>query len=88
MAKVLVKHTISGQVVEIEDYQLAHPHFAPQYKRVRVSASGKIYAWNESDPDANEDTEVLGVVDEGAIVAPEPDTTDVAKKSSKAEEKK
>lgn len=51
MALVLVKHEISGQVVEIDEIHLAHPILGPLYKRVRKNANGKIYAWNEKDPD-------------------------------------
>lgn len=51
MALVLVKHEISGQVVEIDEVHLAHPVLGPLYKRVRRNANGKVYAWNEKDPD-------------------------------------
>ncbi len=51
MALVLVKHDISGEVVEIDEIHLAHPILGPHYKRVRRNAAGKVYAWNESDPD-------------------------------------
>lgn len=54
MALVLVKHDISGQVVELPEEQLAHPVLGPHYTRVRRNAAGKIYAWNEKDPDAVE----------------------------------
>lgn len=53
MPKVLVRNKISGQVVEIEDYQLAHPHFAPQYEKVRVNDDGKVYALNPAKADAD-----------------------------------
>lgn len=55
MALVLVKHDISGEVVEIDEIHLAHPVLGPHYKRVRRNAAGKIYAWNEADPDAEKD---------------------------------
>jgi hypothetical protein len=51
MALVLVKHDISGEVVEIDEIHLAHPVLGPHYKRVRRNAAGKVYAWNETDPD-------------------------------------
>lgn len=56
MALVLVKHDISGEVVEIDEIHLAHPVLGPHYKRVRRNAAGKIYAWNESDPDAKDES--------------------------------
>jgi hypothetical protein len=56
LALVLVKHDISGEVVEIPEEQLAHPILGPHYKRVRRNAAGKIYAWNEADPDAQQDS--------------------------------
>lgn len=58
MALVYVKHEVSGQVVEIDEIHLAHPVLGPLYKRVRVNAAGKVYAWNEKDPDTvDEETE-------------------------------
>lgn len=54
MALVLVKHDISGEVVELPEEQLAHPVLGPHYKRVRRNAAGKVYAWNEQDPDTVE----------------------------------
>lgn len=56
MALVLVKHDISGEVVEIDEIHLAHPVLGPHYKRVRRNAAGKIYAWNETDPDAEKES--------------------------------
>ena len=52
MALVLVQHDISHEVVEIDDIHLAHPVLGPHYKRVRVNANGKVYAWGAKDPDA------------------------------------
>lgn len=57
MALVLVKHEISGQVVEIDEVHLAHPVLGPLYKRVRRNANGKVYAWNEKDPDTVDEVE-------------------------------
>ncbi len=72
MALVLVEHDISGQVVEIEEHQLAHPILGPHYKRVRVNAAGKVYAWNAKDPDADDaDTEVKAVLTDAGIVPAE-----------------
>lgn len=52
MALVLVQHDISHEVVEIDEIHLAHPVLGPHYKRVRVNAAGKVYAWGAKDPDA------------------------------------
>ena len=58
MALVLVQHDISGQVVELEETQLAHPLLGPHYTRVRVNANGKVYVLGSKDPDADaENTE-------------------------------
>ena len=73
MALVLVKHDISGEVVEIPEEQLAHPILGPHYKRVRVNANGKVYAWNAKDPDTDEETEVKAVLTDTGIVSPEDD---------------
>jgi hypothetical protein len=85
MAKVLVQHDISGQVVELDEIQLAHPVLGPHYKRVRVNANGKVYAWNAKDPDADEDTEVKAVVTDSGIQEAVPEST---KAEAKAADKK
>lgn len=71
MALVLVQHDISGVVVELDEAQLAHPILGPHYKRVRVNANGKVYAWNSKDPDTDSDTEVKAVLTDAGIQSPD-----------------
>lgn len=69
MALVLVQHDISGQIVEIDEIHLAHPVLGPHYKRVRVNANGKVYAWNaKDDPDEDSETEVKSVLRDGVVI--------------------
>ena len=81
MALVLVRNTVSDKVAEIPEEQLAHPWFGPIHKRVRVNAAGKIYAWNEADPDAPkaDDSEETKTADKKASA----DSAATAKKDDK-----
>lgn len=54
MALILVQHDISGQIVELEEVQLAHPVLGPHYKPVRVNEDGKVYVLKPVAPE-NED---------------------------------